>query len=157
MSKEQVEIAKLKTCIQKFKEYDAARKKHYAALEQEIGILQSEKAELEDTIKALNNKSELIAKIEKLKTKNKNLKDTVNQLQKRIEIGKANKEEWALMSDVTQAHEIYKRLCKIKDQTKTIKQLRDTNCELAYLACHPDRAEYVISRIDAILHINQIN
>lgn len=51
-------IAVLKSKINRFKEYDAERKKHYAGLEQKIGELESYIDELEDgsTIASLNNK-----------------------------------------------------------------------------------------------------
>ena len=53
-----LEIAKLKQAIKKFKEYDKERKKHYANLEQEVGALKAYIQELEgdETVKSLRKK-----------------------------------------------------------------------------------------------------
>ena len=74
-------IAILKRKINRFKEYDAKRKKHYAGLEQKIGELESYIDELENglSIDSLNNKIQsLEAKIENQKLKIKELQAKVN-------------------------------------------------------------------------------
>ena len=74
-------IAILKRKINRFKEYDAKRKKHYAGLEQKIGELESYIDELENglNIDSLNNKIQsLEAKIENQKLKIKELQAKVN-------------------------------------------------------------------------------
>ena len=74
-------IAILKRKINRFKEYDAKRKKHYAGLEQKIGELESYIDELENglSIESLNNKIQsLEAKIENQKLKIKELQAKVN-------------------------------------------------------------------------------
>ena len=74
-------IAILKRKINRFKEYDAKRKKHYAGLEQKIGELESYIDELENglSIESLNNKIQsLEAKIENQKLKIKELQAKIN-------------------------------------------------------------------------------
>lgn len=74
-------IAVLKSKINRFKEYDAERKKHYAGLEQKIGELESYIDELENGlgIESLNNKIQSLEnKIEKQKLKIKELQTKVN-------------------------------------------------------------------------------
>lgn len=74
-------IAVLKSKINRFKEYDAERKKHYAGLEQKIGELESYIDELENglSIDSLNNKIQSLEnKIEKQKLKIKELQAKVN-------------------------------------------------------------------------------
>ena len=74
-------IAVLKSKINRFKEYDAERKKHYARLEQKIGELESYIDELENgsTIASLNNKIQSLEnKIENQKLKIKELQAKVN-------------------------------------------------------------------------------
>ena len=74
-------IAILKRKINRFKEYDAKRKKHYAGLEQKIGELESYIDELENglSIDSLNNKIQsLEAKIEKQNLIIKELQAKVN-------------------------------------------------------------------------------
>ena len=74
-------IAVLKSKINRFKEYDAKRKKHYAGLEQKIGELESYIDELENgsTIASLNNKIQSLEnKIENQKLKIKELQAKVN-------------------------------------------------------------------------------
>lgn len=74
-------IAVLKSKINRFKEYDAERKKHYAGLEQKIGELESYIDELENGlgIESLNNKIQSLEnKIENQKLKIKELQAKVN-------------------------------------------------------------------------------
>lgn len=74
-------IAVLKSKINRFKEYDAERKKHYAGLEQKTGELESYIDELENGlgIESLNNKIQSLEnKIEKQKLKIKELQAKVN-------------------------------------------------------------------------------
>lgn len=74
-------IATLKRKINRFKEYDAERKKHYAGLEQKIGELESyiDELENESTIASLNNKIQSLEnEIEKQNLKIKELKTKVN-------------------------------------------------------------------------------
>lgn len=74
-------IAVLKSKINRFKKYDAERKKHYAGLEQKIGELESYIDELEDgsTIASLNNKIQSLEnEIEKQNLKIKELQAKVN-------------------------------------------------------------------------------
>ena len=74
-------IAVLKSKINRFKEYDAERKKHYAGLEQKIGELESYIDELENgsTIASLNNKIQSLEnEIEKQNLKIRELKAKVN-------------------------------------------------------------------------------
>ena len=74
-------IAILKRKINRFKEYDAKRKKHYAGLEQKIGELESYIDELENglSIDSLNNKIQsLEAKIKKQNLIIKELQAKVN-------------------------------------------------------------------------------
>lgn len=67
-------IAVLKSKINRFKEYDAERKKHYAGLEQKIGELENGLS-----IDSLNNKIQSLEnKIEKQKLKIKELQAKVN-------------------------------------------------------------------------------
>ena len=53
-----LEIAKLKQAIKRFKKYDKERKKYYANLEQEISMLKTYIQELEgdETVKSLRKK-----------------------------------------------------------------------------------------------------
>lgn len=74
-------IAVLKSKINRFKEYDVERKKHYAGLEQKIGELESYIDELENglNIDSLNNKIQSLEnEIEKQKLKIKELQVKVN-------------------------------------------------------------------------------
>lgn len=74
-------IALLKRKIDKFKEYDAERKKHYAGLEQKIGELESYVDELENGlgVDSLNNKIQSLEnKIEKQNLIIKELQAKVN-------------------------------------------------------------------------------
>lgn len=74
-------IAVLKSKINRFKEYDAERKKHYAGLEQKIGELESYIDELENGlgIESLNNKIQSLEnEIEKQNLKIRELRAKVN-------------------------------------------------------------------------------
>ena len=74
-------IAVLKSKINRFKEYDAERKKHYAGLEQKIGELESYIDELENglSIDSLNNKIQSLEnEIEKQNLKIRELRAKVN-------------------------------------------------------------------------------
>lgn len=68
-----LEIAKLKYAIKKFKEYDKERKEHYASLEQEVGALKAYIQELEE------NKD-----YEKLNTKIKNQREVIRTLETKL-------------------------------------------------------------------------
>ena len=74
-------ITVLKSKINRFKEYDAERKKHYAGLEQKIGELESYIDELENGlgIESLNNKIQSLEnEIEKQNLKIRELRAKVN-------------------------------------------------------------------------------
>lgn len=71
-------IAVLKSKINRFKEYDAERKKHYAGLEQKIGELESYIDELENGLGIENKIQSLENEIEKQNLKIRELRAKVN-------------------------------------------------------------------------------
>ena len=80
-----LEIAKLKYAIKKFKEYDKERKEYYANLEQEVGALKAYIEELEE------NKD-----YEKLRTKIKNQREAIVNLQRKLHITEKQLEQFYL-------------------------------------------------------------
>lgn len=86
LTPEQIKIRKLELAIQKFKEYDAMRKKHYSSLEMEIEMLKSEIDELRDENERLKQDAdaELINQIAKLRAKIKGQKQNLSILQAKV-------------------------------------------------------------------------
>ena len=119
-------IAVLKSKINRFKEYDAERKKHYAGLEQKIGELESYIDELEDgsTIASLNNKIQSLEnEIEK-----QNLK--IKELQAKVYISlfddtKSFKELESIANNLKNFNSMKIKALKkhLKDNKKTISDL----------------------------------
>ena len=103
-------IAILKRKINRFKEYDAKRKKHYAGLEQKVGELESYIDELENglNIDSLNNK---ILSLEN-KIKKQNL--IIKELQAKVNIS---------LFDDTKS---FKELESIADNLKTFSSMKLT-------------------------------
>lgn len=103
-------IALLKRKINKFKEYDSERKKHYAGLEQKVGELESYIDELENGlgIDSLNNKIQSLEK----KVEKQNL--IIKELQTKVVIS---------LFDGTKS---FKELESIADNLKTFNSMRLT-------------------------------
>lgn len=103
-------IALLKRKINKFKEYDSERKKHYAGLEQKVGELESYIDELENGlgIDSLNNKIQSLEK----KVERQNL--IIKELQTKVVIS---------LFDGTKS---FKELESIADNLKTFNSMRLT-------------------------------
>lgn len=121
-------IAVLKSKINRFKEYDAERKKHYAGLEQKIGELESYIDELENglNIDSLNNK------IQSLENKIENQKLKIKELQAKVNISlfddtKSFKELESIANNLKNFNSMklaIKALKKhLKDNKKTISDL----------------------------------
>lgn len=104
-------IAVLKSKINRFKEYDAERKKHYAGLEQKIGELESYIDELESglAITSLNNK------IQSLEKKVENQKREIKELKTKVNIS---------LFDNTKSFEELEYLKDLNSMKLTIKGLR---------------------------------
>lgn len=103
-------IALLKRKIDKFKEYDAERKKHYAGLEQKIGELESYIDELENGlgVDSLNNK------IQSLENKIEKQNLVIKELQAKVDIS---------LFDGTKS---FKELESIADNLKTFSSMKLT-------------------------------
>ena len=123
-------IAILKRKINRFKEYDAKRKKHYAGLEQKIGELESYIDELENglNIDSLNNKIQsLEAKIENQKLKIKELQAKVN-----ISLFDDTKSFEELESIANNLKTFNSMKLAVKDLRKRLKDNKNTISDLIY-------------------------
>ena len=123
-------IVILKRKINRFKEYDAKRKKHYAGLEQKIGELESYIDELENglSIDSLNNKIQsLEAKIENQKLKIKELQAKVN-----ISLFDDTKSFEELESIANNLKTFNSMKLAVKDLRKRLKDNKNTISDLIY-------------------------
>ena len=123
-------IAILKRKINRFKEYDAKRKKHYAGLEQKIGELESYIDELENglSIDSLNNKIQsLEAKIENQKLKIKELQAKIN-----ISLFDDTKSFEELESIANNLKTFNSMKLAVKDLRKRLKDNKKTISDLVY-------------------------
>ena len=123
-------IAILKRKINRFKEYDAKRKKHYAGLEQKIGELESYIDELENglSIESLNNKIQsLEAKIENQKLKIKELQAKIN-----ISLFDDTKSFEELESIANNLKTFNSMKLAIKDLRKRLRDNKNTISDLIY-------------------------
>ena len=123
-------IAILKRKINRFKEYDAKRKKHYAGLEQKIGELESYIDELENglNIDSLNNKIQsLEAKIKKQNLIIKELQAKVN-----ISLFDDTKSFEELESIANNLKTFNSMKLAVKDLRKRLKDNKNTISDLIY-------------------------
>ena len=123
-------IAVLRRKINRFKEYDAKRKKHYAGLEQKIGELESYIDELENglNIDSLNNK------IQSLESKIENQKLKIKELQAKVNISlfddtKSFKELESIANNLKTFNSMK---LAVKDLRKRLKDNRNTISDLIY-------------------------
>ena len=123
-------IAVLRRKINRFKEYDAKRKKHYAGLEQKIGELESYIDELENglSIDSLNNKIQsLEAKIKKQNLIIKELQAKVN-----ISLFDDTKSFEELESIANNLKTFNSMKLAVKDLRKRLKDNKNTISDLIY-------------------------
>ena len=123
-------IAVLKSKINRFKEYDAERKKHYAGLEQKIGELESYIDELENGlgIESLNNKIQSLEnEIEKQNLKIRELRAKVN-----ISLFDDTKSFEELESIANNLKDFNSMKLAIKDLKKRLKDNKKTISDLIY-------------------------
>lgn len=120
--KKDVEIARLKYTIERFKEYDEDRKKKYSAALEKIGALESYIQELEDT----NQIGELKAKVIRQRNEIRRL-NTVIKAEK-IELP-GTEDDWDELDKSKKYIDIKK---KNKELRKEIKDLKDAMARLVY-------------------------
>ena len=123
-------IAVLKRKINRFKEYDAKRKKHYAGLEQKIGELESYIDELENglSIDSLNNK------IQSLETKIEKQNLIIKELQAKVNISLFDdtKSFEELESIANNLKTFNSMKLAVKDLRKRLKDNKNTISDLIY-------------------------
>ena len=121
--KKDVEIARLKYTIERFKEYDEDRKKKYSEALTKIGALESYIQELEDTNQIGELKAKIIQQRDTIRRYNALIKT------KGITEIPETEEEWNELDEGMKYSDIKK---KNKELRKEIKKLKDTVSKLLY-------------------------